>query len=653
MGSTTHLAHVTRRSGTWGLHPVSPGGGPAYERQIMEPDFRFPAAAVRLAAQCRHYAMCKIDYLGTGLCPAAAARPWVSYFPQGRMDLCVALDRGLVPFTEGARDIIAACDLCGRCDRQCHFVTGMRPTTVMTALADRLAIHRAAGHPVATVAEDEPLRELRRIVGPEWATNDPALRIAYAHDPFPLAGVRMPAYVVLPGSREEVAAVVRTARRLGLPCVARGNGASVLGLVFTDGVVIDLYRLKTIEIDAANWTAAVGPGVTAFELQSAAAACGLRANTAEPAATVCGNIVCTGIFSTWANVYGVGADGIVDMDFIDPEGREWRLGDPGGPNRWGFDREAATAPGICLEARVRLHPTTPDEEGLLVPFESLAEAVAFATDLSRRRIGLAVGVLGGYYLSNFLAPSAELAARIEGILPNLLDIAYAVAVVGDAHARAAIGRMAPCVIDAGFLRTLALGAPRLDDRRWRELVAGHEWDGPVYEALFTEEMRPVIEAVLDPSPETLAAAVPPDLKPFYEEIYRRPRMTDPVWLTMFRILSARLGRDRHMFAFLLYVPPDDIDTLRRILALFAGTADACGLVHAYGFLTPLDLGRRAILEYDYYVDQTDPAEAGRIAAALERLEPALAAIEDATPGVCRLNHVLGRGFARKEGYLYT
>ncbi|MDP2959227.1 MAG: hypothetical protein Q8N53_22585, partial [Longimicrobiales bacterium] len=52
-----------------------------------------------IAAQCRHYAMCKIDYLGTGLCPAGVEKPYVSYFPQGRMDLCHALSEGLLAIT--------------------------------------------------------------------------------------------------------------------------------------------------------------------------------------------------------------------------------------------------------------------------------------------------------------------------------------------------------------------------------------------------------------------------------------------------------------------------------------------------------------------------------------------------------------------------
>ncbi len=45
----------------------------------------------KVASQCRHYAMCKIDFLQTGLCPAGEENHFVSYYPQGRMDLVHAL----------------------------------------------------------------------------------------------------------------------------------------------------------------------------------------------------------------------------------------------------------------------------------------------------------------------------------------------------------------------------------------------------------------------------------------------------------------------------------------------------------------------------------------------------------------------------------
>jgi len=111
---------------------------------------------------------------------------------------------------------------------------------------------------------------------------------------------------------------------------------------------------------------------------------------AGPAATVCGNIVCTGTFSTWSNAYGTGADNFIDMEFVDREGPFFRLGDKGAPNAFAFENAVVPAPGVCTRAVVRLQPRTGDEEGMLVPFGDLEAAVLFARDLARRRIGIAV-----------------------------------------------------------------------------------------------------------------------------------------------------------------------------------------------------------------------------------------------------------------------
>ena len=115
---------------------------------------------------------------------------------------------------------------------------------------------------------------------------------------------------------------------------------------------------ENLIIDKDNWIAAVGPGVTSFELQQEASRHGLRVNTAEPAATVCGNIVCTGTFSTWSHAYGTAADGFIDMEFVDSSGRIFRLNDKRAPNVFAFDNAVIPAPGVCTEATVKLHPTT-------------------------------------------------------------------------------------------------------------------------------------------------------------------------------------------------------------------------------------------------------------------------------------------------------
>jgi hypothetical protein len=607
----------------------------------------------KTAAQCRHYAMCKIDYLGTGLCPPGETHHYVSYYPQGRMDLYCALADKLIPVTPRLVHIAATCSLCGFCEKQCHFVTELRPLKVMKALKDLVEEElRRQGQP-AELKSDPVLERLQAIVGTEWATNDPAVLVTYANDPFPLADMKMPRYVVLPGAAPEVQAVVELANELGLPYVVRGNGGSVFGFVFSDGIVLDMNRMRGTAIDPDNWSAEVGPGVTSFDLQRETHRLGFRVNAAEPAATVCGNIVCTGTFSTWSNVYGTAADNFIDMEFVDGEGRIFRLNDKSSPNVFAFEHAVLPSPGICTKGIVKLQPTTEDEDGLLVPFWEFDQAVDFARELGRRRLGLAVAVLGAHYIATFMSPSESLAGRLKEVLPDILGIRYVVFVIGDRYAREAIRSMAGAVIDSSLWRTLMLGLPRLLDREWLDVVGRFEADRPVYEILCRPEMLPLVETVLRPSPETIAGAVEEDLRDFYVDLYSRPEMTDMTWLNMFRIVSARMSRRKHMLAFLVYVPLDKNEVIRHINQEFARIAEAHEIDHDFGFITPMDFGKRAILEYDYYIDHTDPGEREKIRQAMVDVAPWLDGLARKTKGVVWLKYVFSQGCSRKESFLYS
>ena len=100
---------------------------------------------LKTAKSCRHYAMCKIDFLGSGLCRSGAERHFVSFYPQGRMDLYAALAEGRVPVTPACVEIADSCDLCGLCDYQCYFVTELKPTSVMRALKEHVRTYLENG----------------------------------------------------------------------------------------------------------------------------------------------------------------------------------------------------------------------------------------------------------------------------------------------------------------------------------------------------------------------------------------------------------------------------------------------------------------------------------------------------------------------------
>jgi hypothetical protein len=610
--------------------------------------------AARISSHCRHYAMCKIDFLGTGLCPSGPKRHYVSYYPQGRMDICSALAQDLIPLTPALVEIADTCTLCGICDKQCYFYTGMRPMVAMQALKVHVAGWLQEGRAIETVREDSFLKKLRNIVGEDWATNDPAVLVTYANDPFPLKEIQMPAYVVLPSSSEETAEIVKLANEFSLTYAVRGNGASVFGLVFSDGVIIDMNRMKGIVIDKQQWVAMAEPGATAFEVQAEAYKNGFRINTAEPAATLCGNIVCTGLFSTWSAAYGVAADNLIDAEFIDDRGQVFSLAHEKTHNLYAFKNLVLPPPpAICTKGYVRMYPTTSDEEGLLVPFPGLEEAISFARELGQRRIGLALAVLGEHYLSTFMTPSAQLENRIKKNLAADLGIGAMVFMVGDRYARAAVKSMAPITIDNGLFRMLALGLPNLGKNQWTDLLRDLESDRYPYEVLFRDEMLPLMETILDPSPQTLASALDEDLRDFYTELYTRPEMTDLVWLNMFRIVSSRMARHKHIFAFVIFAPLNRIELFSELNTIFKETGDRHGIDNAYGFLTPIDFGKRAVFEYDYYLDQTNRSEAEEMGLALAELDPILERMGANTGHFTTMPYILNQGCARKEHFLYS
>jgi len=142
------------------------------------------------------------------------------------------------------------------------------------------------------------------------------------------------------------------------------------------------------------------------------------------------------------------------------------------------------------------------------------------------------------------------------------------------------------------------------------------------------------------------------MRDFYRELYSRPEITNLSWLSMFRIVSSRMGRRKHHIAFIVYLRLDRIDLIEDINAKLASIADSHGITHDYGNLTPLDMGKRAILEYDYYMDHTDPDQVERMQLAFVAAGEMLEACRRSIKGVRWIMKVLGQGLARKENFLY-
>ncbi len=609
--------------------------------------------ALKIAKNCRHYAMCKIDFLGSGVCASGLKNQYVSFYPEGRMDLYAALTENTIPVTEKCIEIADSCDLCGKCDYQCYFVNELRPAKVMKALKDHIGAYLKNGGEIVHAKDDKILAEMKRIVGDYWASNDPAIRITYHHVLCPHVTFKMPEYVVMPNSNEEISSIIKLLNKNKIPFCVRGNGASSHGLVFSQGAVLDLNRMKTIDFDEKNWSVKVGPGIAAFDLQWQAKKRGYRVHTAEPAALVCANIMTSGLLSTFSTTYGISADNFIDAEFIGRDGSLFSLNDITSPNLFSFQNSISEheAFAICVSVSMKLHPVTADERGVLVPFAALENALDFARECATRHIGLAIGILGSEFVSSFIAPTKKLAAEAKDIFTEKLGMPYLVLLIGDAYALRSVHEMGYPAIDQKLFKTLFQGLPELASAKWLDLLKELSTDEP-FSYLRLGQFAELAETAIAPSPALQARDIDPDLRPFFEELYSRPEMTDLVWLNTFRIQSSRYCREKPCVALVCYLPIDT-SLIVEIQDGLRGIAEKHHLKNEFGFITPIDSGKRCVWEYDYYFDHNDPDEITRIQQATYEAGALLDEYSVKTGTIRQVRYVVNQGCCRKENLLYS
>jgi FAD/FMN-containing dehydrogenase len=183
-------------------------------------------------------------------------------------------------------------------------------------------------------------RDLAQIVGERHVREARGERLTYSMDGLPTHR-RVPDLVVLPGSREELIAVVRLLAALEVPFVPRGAGTGLSGgaLASEGSVLLVLTRLnRVLQIDKANRRAVVEPGVVNAKLGAAAKPHGLQYApdpSSQSACTIGGNVA-ENAGGPHCLKYGVTANHILALEILLADGSLVEIGSPGG-EPWGPD----------------------------------------------------------------------------------------------------------------------------------------------------------------------------------------------------------------------------------------------------------------------------------------------------------------------------
>jgi glycolate oxidase len=234
---------------------------------------------------------------------------------------------------------------------------------------------------------------LRRIVGDEWVLTDAGELRTYASDGL-LQYEVTPRVAVLPGSADEVRAVVTLCARHGLPWVARGAGSGLSGgaLPVVDGLLIVMSRLtRVLKVDLDNGRVLVEPGVTNASVSAAVGpnffyppdpssqiVCTIGGNVAENS----GGAHCF--------KYGFTTNYVTALEVVLTDGSVVQLGD-GALDQPGYDLVGAFVGsegtlGIATRIWLRVVPRPEAVRTLVAFFDSTFEAGQAVSEVVRQGI---------------------------------------------------------------------------------------------------------------------------------------------------------------------------------------------------------------------------------------------------------------------------
>jgi glycolate oxidase len=229
---------------------------------------------------------------------------------------------------------------------------------------------------------NEIVRELQALVAANAVIADEEGRRAFETDALTAYRV-MPLVVVLPGTTEEVAKVLKYAHANRIKVVARGAGTSLSGgaLPSEDAIVVGISKMnRVLEIDYEGRFARVEAGITNQAITGAVAGRGFfyaPDPSSQIACTLAGNLAMN---SGGAHClkYGVTTNNVLGLKIVLIDGEIVEIGGPyfdqEGYDFLGLIVGSEGQLGIITEATIRILPAAENARPMLIGFESSAKA---------------------------------------------------------------------------------------------------------------------------------------------------------------------------------------------------------------------------------------------------------------------------------------
>jgi len=239
------------------------------------------------------------------------------------------------------------------------------------------------------------LNKLRDIVGAENVLTAKEDLIPYAFDGT-AAMKEMPGCVVFAVSTEQISAVLKLANDTETPVVTRGSGTGLSGgsVPAADCIVLCTVKMGAIlEVDAANLTMTVEPGVTTIQIAEAAEKAGLfyPPDPGSMKISTIGGNVAENSGGLRGLKYGVTRNYVMGMEVVLPDGEVMRLGNKCVKDVAGFSLKdvmigSEGTLGVITKVLLRLIPKPAAKKTMVATFDEMDAAAQTVSDIIAAQI---------------------------------------------------------------------------------------------------------------------------------------------------------------------------------------------------------------------------------------------------------------------------
>lgn len=228
------------------------------------------------------------------------------------------------------------------------------------------------------------VEQLENLVGKENVLTSKVDLVAYSYDATADMPRQRPDVVVLPTSAEMVQEIVRLARQHKIAIYPRGAGTNLSGgtIPLKKGIALSFQKMnKILDVDAANLTAVVQPGVIIAALNAAVAPFGLiyPPDPGTVATATMGGSAAENSGGLRGLKYGVTKNYIMGMEVVLANGEKVRFGGKTVKNVTAYDFSnlfvgSEGTLGIITELTAKLIPAPKYRRTMMGVFKTLADA---------------------------------------------------------------------------------------------------------------------------------------------------------------------------------------------------------------------------------------------------------------------------------------